>query len=268
MDTGWIAAVHAEDASSPGRGVARRRRTGKGVDSMRFRLGRVRAFIGLASLVIASGGGCSSGNNGGSGSSGSTTCSGASSSDPCHTCEFSNCCDQFTACGNNGACANLANCAQACTSQSCLDSCANQFPGGVSDFNTFSDCLVDFCSTCASTSSGSSSSSGSGTGSSTSSTSSGSSGSVCHELTGTCSVSTDCCGALVCRSGSCENPCLELTGTCSVSTDCCGVLVCKSGSCGNPGVCKQNGASCIIGSDCCSGQCFAYANGPGLQCQP
>jgi|HubBroStandDraft_1064217.scaffolds.fasta_scaffold20991_3 hypothetical protein len=89
------------------------------------------------------------------------TCNVSATATACDACEFNNCCDQFTTCQENSACASIGQCVQACSSQSCIDDCESQYPGGASDFSTFSNCLIAFCSSCASSPGGSSGSSSS-----------------------------------------------------------------------------------------------------------
>jgi MYXO-CTERM domain-containing protein len=48
---------------------------------------------------------------------------------------------QTQACLNNQACADLSNCLQGCSTQACVDGCANQFQAGINDYNNFVDCI-------------------------------------------------------------------------------------------------------------------------------
>jgi hypothetical protein len=72
-------------------------------------------------------------------------CGGFSSDDACtNTCLTTTCCTPGATCGSNAACLQLFACAQGCSAgdDTCLQTCANQNPGGVSDYNAGQVCLA------------------------------------------------------------------------------------------------------------------------------
>ncbi|HEX3772720.1 MAG TPA: hypothetical protein VHV30_17695 [Polyangiaceae bacterium] len=76
---------------------------------------------------------------------GGVTCGGFSSDDACtETCLTTTCCAQGAACNGNPACLQLFTCQQTCdpSDTACLQSCANQNAGGVTDYSADQACLA------------------------------------------------------------------------------------------------------------------------------
>jgi hypothetical protein len=88
------------------------------------------------------------GRDGGGGADGGSDCGGLGSTIPaCDSCFRDHCCSRGTTCGNNPDCLSLLDCTRPCTTNSCLQDCATQFPGGVSAYNALNTCMNDNCST-------------------------------------------------------------------------------------------------------------------------
>ena len=84
-----------------------------------------------------------------SSSSGSTaTCTGVDTSTACGACTASSCCSQVTQCKADSNCTSLVSCLQNCAAgdTTCQNSCQTEFPSGVTNFNAFSSCLSNSCS--------------------------------------------------------------------------------------------------------------------------
>jgi hypothetical protein len=192
------------------------------------------------------------------------TCTVSPTSSTCDACEFTNCCDQFNTCQENSECASIGQCVQACSSQSCIADCESRFPGGTADFDVFSQCLVNFCSSCASPSPSPTpvckpNCAGMTCG-----------GDGCGGSCGTCPSGETCNSSGTCTQG----PCVESGGNCTASAQCCqtGTTVPNGATCTtNDNSCH---AICSSNSDCASGCCeplegVTYgACADATQCQP
>lgn len=78
---------------------------------------------------------------------------------------------------------------------------------------------------------------------------------TCEEKGGYCSTSEDCCEGLSCTNGVCSTSCMT-SGACTSDNDCCSPYLCLNGYCGTKPECKQDGATCTYGSECCYGDCI------------
>ncbi|HEY4120682.1 MAG TPA: hypothetical protein VGM56_22610 [Byssovorax sp.] len=67
----------------------------------------------------------------------------------CGDCETSKCCDTLAACELSTDCLELDQCVGQCgaSDQNCVNSCAGQFPNGVTPLNSFFMCLQNSCAT-------------------------------------------------------------------------------------------------------------------------
>jgi hypothetical protein len=92
--------------------------------------------------------------------------------------------------------------------------------------------------------------------------------------TDSCSIDSDCCNGLQCKSGFCEAPCADFGQSCQSVSDCCaGISFCSAqGICSNQSTCQDLGASCFTSTDCCSSfcdgsQCISTCQGEGTSCE-
>jgi hypothetical protein len=78
---------------------------------------------------------------------GPMTCDDLGTCDACGSCAMEGACaDELSTCQSNPACLDLYFCIEPCTTQSCIDSCASQYPGGIADLDTVVSCVV--CGQC------------------------------------------------------------------------------------------------------------------------
>ena len=103
----------------------------------------------------SSGGSGSGGSSGGySGSAGSAGSSGGGSgcglewdAAACGACMNNSCCSQQTSCAYSQDCIDLINCVISCTTDACVNTCANTYPNGVDPYNSLGTCYSDYCTT-------------------------------------------------------------------------------------------------------------------------
>ena len=75
--------------------------------------------------------------------------------------------------------------------------------------------------------------------------------SACSMQTASCTLTTDCCGAIYCsasRSGG-STCCVRAADPCESDAECCGDMTCDDGHC----TCREVGESCADHIDCCGG---------------
>lgn len=82
-------------------------------------------------------GGTSGGPSGGTG--------GGSSGNPCTDCLESYCSAEMAACDADAQCLSLAGCVADCSTEACVQGCAEQYPGGVDLLIDFMDCADASC---------------------------------------------------------------------------------------------------------------------------
>lgn len=98
---------------------------------------------GSCGNVCSSGQSCYNGSCGGGSSSGSsgTTCT------TCRSNAKSGSCSSYsTTCNADSSCNNLAYCASSCTTSSCITSCEQSYPAGVTKWSPLKSCLSSYCS--------------------------------------------------------------------------------------------------------------------------
>lgn len=69
----------------------------------------------------------------------------ASGSSGCDACVNAKCCGAINACAANAQCAALYDCLSMCTDGSCESYCAQQYPSGVSLYQSASQCVRTTC---------------------------------------------------------------------------------------------------------------------------
>jgi hypothetical protein len=71
-------------------------------------------------------------------------CSGGSNA--CDTCGYASCCSEAQTCADSTQCDDFYSCAAACNgAQACLNSCASEYPAGVTAANALAECLSTNC---------------------------------------------------------------------------------------------------------------------------
>lgn len=87
-----------------------------------------------------------SGGSTGSGGGGSVGPCGASAEDTaCTACMKQYCCDERTACTASPACTALADCVAACTTDACVNACAETYAAAFDAYLAYLDCAASSC---------------------------------------------------------------------------------------------------------------------------